>query len=242
MTISVLVNGAFGRMGQLTAKVIDEDERFKLVGQTGREYDLKKAIADSQADVVIDFTHPTSVYQNLKTIIEAKAHPVIGTSGLTQPEIKKMQALSHDLQLGGIIAPNFSLGAVLLMKHAREIVKYMPNVEIIELHHDAKLDSPSGTSIRTAELLSENRKKLPEKKSHETVTGARGGRHLGIPIHAIRLPGLLAHEEVIFGSAGETLRISHDAIDRVCFMPGIKLACEKVMDLKELVYGLEDIL
>lgn len=242
MTIAVLINGAFGRMGQITAKAIAEDARFKLVGQIGREYDLKKSITDSGADVVIDFTTPSSVFKNLQTIIEAKARPVIGTSGLKQDQIKKMQVEAKKLQLGGIIAPNFSLGAVLMMKHAKEIVKYMPQVEIIEYHHDGKIDSPSGTSIRTAELLAENRAKTEVKKTHETISGARGALHLGIPIHAIRLPGLLAHEEVIFGNTGETLTIRHDSIDRVSFMPGVKLACEKVMQLKELVYGLEEVL
>lgn len=243
MPIKILVNGAFGRMGQMTVKTITSHPEFELVGQTAREYNLQKSIQDSGAQVVIDFTHPSSVYENTLTIIETGAHPVIGTSGLKGNQVKALQERCASLKLGGIIAPNFSLGAVLMMKYAKAIAHYMPQVEIIELHHDGKIDSPSGTAIHTAEMLAEvtdvvNR---PTKKYQETVPGARGANHHGIPIHAIRLPGLLAHEEIIFGSQGETLRLRHDTIDRQCFMPGVCLACKKVLDLDRLIYGLEEI-
>lgn len=244
MTITVLINGAFGRMGQTTAKAITNHPRLELVGQTGREYDLKKAITDSNAQVVIDLTHPQAVFDNACTIISAGAHPVIGTSGLTIEQISDLQARCAEKKLGGIIAPNFSLGAVLMMKYAREIAKYMLNVEIIEMHHENKADSPSGTALRTAQMLSEV---MPEvnpnrQPSRETIPGARGASYNGIPIHAVRLPGILAHEQIIFGESGETLTLRHDSIDRECFMPGICLACEKVMGLDHMVYGLEEIL
>lgn len=244
MTIKVLVNGAFGRMGQITSKAIENHSGLALVGQTGKDYDLKKAIKDSKAQVVVDFTNPTSVFTNTNIILDAGARPVIGTTGLSPVEIRKLQERAAALKLGGIIAPNFSLGAVLMMKYAQEIVKYMPNVEIIEMHHDGKKDSPSGTALRAAEMLVSARENINSaaKKSHEIVAGSRGANYHNIPIHAVRLPGFLAHTQIIFGETGETLTLKHDSIDRQCFMPGICLACEKVMQLDYLVYGLEEIL
>lgn len=244
MPIKILVNGAFGRMGQITAKAVKSHPNFELVGQTGREYNLTQSIKDSHAQIVIDFTSPEAVFENTTHIINAGAHPIIGTTGLTLDQVKKLQEKCAQLKLGGIIAPNFSLGGVLMMKYAREIVKYMPNVEIIELHHDKKADSPSGTAMRTAEMLAEAAPKVnqPTKPIRETVPGARGANYHQIPIHAVRLPGFLAHQQIIFGNTGETLTLRHDSIDRECFMPGVILACEKVQKLQELIYGLENIL
>jgi len=244
MSIKILINGAFGRMGQMTVKTISTHPGFELVGQIGREYDLQKAIKDSHAQVVIDFTHPESVFNNAYAIIEAGAHPVIGTSGLTLEQIRTLQDKCARMKLGGIIAPNFSLGAILMMKYAKEIVKYIPHVEIIEMHHDNKVDSPSGTALHSAEILGNSlaATNQPLKASREIIPGARGATHHGIPIHAIRLPGFLAHQQIIFGHTGETLTLRHDSIDRQCFMPGVCLACEKVVKLEQLVYGLEEIL
>lgn len=244
MSINILINGAFGRMGQMTVKAITDDPRFTLVGQTSRDYNLAKAIHDSNAQVVIDFTTAEAVYNNTLTIIEAHAHPVIGTSGLTSEQIQSLQQRALNEQLGGIIAPNFSLGAILMMKAAKEIAKYMPNVEIIELHHAGKVDSPSGTAMRTAELIMEEISEINplSQPSRETIPGSRGANYHHIPIHAVRLPGLLAHQMIIFGTIGETLTLKHDSLDRQCFMPGVLLACEKVMHLKKLIYGLESIL
>lgn len=245
MAIAILVNGAFGRMGQMTTKTIKENPNFELVGQTGREYDLKKAIKDSAAQVVIDFTHPSSVYANTLTIMEAGARPVIGTTGLQLEQVKQLQKHCAELKLGGIIAPNFSLGAVLMMKYAVEIAKYIPNVEIIEMHHEEKAESPSGTSLRTAEMIAtaiRDGVNPSIKPTHEIIPGSRGALYQGIPIHAVRLPGFLAHQQIIFGEMGETLTLRHDSIDRRCFMSGICFACEKVMQLDHLVYGLEELL
>lgn len=244
MPIKVLVNGAFGRMGQMVTKTLSENANFDLVGQTGREYNLEKSIKDSGAQVVVDFTHPDAVFANANIIIDAGARPVIGTSGLTLEQIRNLKEKCSKLKLGGLVVPNFSLGAVLMMKHAKEIVKYMPNVEIIEYHHDSKADSPSGTALRTADMLATSCKTVnqPPKATIQNVPGARGANAHHIPIHAIRLPGFLAHQEVVFGGTGETLTISHNSIDRICFMPGVCLACEKVMKLDKLVYGLEEVL
>ena len=244
MQINILVNGAFGRMGQMTVKTLSEYPGFNLVGQTGRDYDLKKSIHDSQAQVVVDFTSAEAVFKNCQAIIEAGAHPVIGTSGLTAKQIDILRKNCADLKLGGMIVPNFSLGAVLMMKYAKEIVKHMPHVEIIEMHHENKMDCPSGTAMRSAEMLAEAQQIInqPIKPSHENISGARGANHHNIPIHAIRLPGFLAHQQIIFGNTGETLTLRHDSIDRQCFMPGVCLACEKVMGLEHLVIVLEEIL
>jgi 4-hydroxy-tetrahydrodipicolinate reductase len=244
MTIRVLVNGAFGRMGQMTVNALTQDSRFELVGQAGRTQDLVKAMQDSRAEVVVDFTHPDAVFGNTQHIIDAGAHPVIGTSGLTRDHIKTLTDLAAKKRCGGLIAPNFSLGAVLLMKHAALIAKYLPHVEIIELHHDKKVDSPSHTALRTAELMKEACPHLnqPPHLSQEIALHARGALYQHVPIHAVRLPGLLANEQVIFGQPGETLTLTHHSIDRQCFMPGVLLACEKVMSLDRLIYGLEHLL
>lgn len=243
MPIKVLVNGAFGRMGLMTVGMLEKNADFELVGQIGREYDLKKSIHDSGAEVVVDFTHPDGVFNNTMTIIDSGARPVIGTSGLTIKQIQNLQEKCEKLKRGGIIAPNFSLGAVLMMKHAQQIAKYLPNVEIIELHHDKKADSPSGTALRTAELIAEAAE-LNEAAHgvRETVPGARGALYRGIPIHAVRLPGFLAHQQIIFGGTGETLTLRHDSMDRQSFMPGVAFACKHVMQMDHLIYGLEEII
>jgi 4-hydroxy-tetrahydrodipicolinate reductase len=244
MPINVLVNGAFGRMGLSTVKAISEHPGLTLVGQIGREYNLKESIKDSKADVVVDFTLPDAVYHNALTIIDTGARPVIGTSGLTREQVHQLQETSRKLKRGGIIAPNFSLGAVLMMKHAKEIARYMSHVEIIEMHHDNKVDSPSGTAMLTADLIAQAQSQVnqPIKTSKEILPHARGATHHNVPIHSVRLPGFLAMQEVIFGNTGETLTLRHNSIDRASFMPGVCLACEKVMGLEELIYGLEQVL
>lgn len=244
MAIRVLVNGAFGRMGQMVTKAISEHPSLELAGQTGREYDLAQSIKDSRADVVVDFTHPEVVYRNTEIIIKSGARPVIGTSGLKPEQVKALQKLCAAAKLGGLIAPNFSLGGVLVMKYAREMAKYMPNVEIIEMHHDGKVDSPSGTAMRAAEMLAESvgHANPAMKEMHETIPGARGATMFNIPIHAVRLPGMLAHLQILFGNQGESVTLRHDSLDRGCFMPGVCLGCEKVMGLDHMVYGLEELL
>lgn len=245
MTIRILVNGAQGKMGQATVNAITNHSDLTLVGQTGPTDDLAAEIKQSQAQVVVDFTNADVVLKNTLTIINAGAHPVIGTSGLLAEQVKALQARCAELKLGGIIAPNFSLGAVLMMKHAQAIVKYFPHVEIIEMHHDGKLDSPSGTAVRTAEMLAVERtpsSSTNKKKTREVVPGARGATYQDISIHSVRLPGLVAHQQIIFGGTGETLTLRHDSIDRISFMPGVCLACIKVVALKELIYGLEGVL
>lgn len=244
MTIRILVNGAQGKMGQETVKAITEHHKdFSLVAKTGKSDDLAKAILEHKPQVVIDFTHANVAFKNSQIIIEAGAHPVIGTSGLLKDQIALLQERCAKLKLGGIIVPNFSLGAVLMMKCAKEIARHFSTAEIIEMHHAGKLDSPSGTAMRTAELIASTRTRQPTfaYDTKETLAGARGASYANIPIHSVRLPGIIANQEIIFGAPGETLSIKHVTIDRQCFMPGVIVACKKVLKLDRLVYGLEEL-
>ena len=244
-SIRVLVNGAHGRMGQAAVKALADYPGLILAGTATRGDDLTLAIATSQAQVVVELTNADAVFVNSQRIIAAGAHPVIGASGLTQAQITTLQAACAAQKLGGIIAANFSLGAVLLMKYAREIARYYQHAEIIEMHHAGKLDSPSGTALHTAAMMADQLQTAngeEQQPTRETIPGARGASLAGIPIHSIRLPGLVAYQQVIFGGTGETLTLQHNSIDRVSFMPGICLACTKVVALDVLVNGLEHIL
>jgi 4-hydroxy-tetrahydrodipicolinate reductase len=247
--IKVLVSGSAGRMGSESVKAVSKDPELDLVGQVSYSSELNAAIKHSGAQVVIDFTHPDVAASNTKIILEAGARPVMGTTGFTAGDIADLQKLAKSKKLGGLIAPNFAIGAVLMMRFAAEAAKYFPRVEIVEKHHDAKADAPSGTAIKTAELISETIKKyglekqvVPRVNSVESLKGSLGGNLNNIHIHSIRLPGFIADQDVIFGSVGQRLTISHESLDRIAYMPGVILACKKVMTLNELVYGLEHLL
>jgi 4-hydroxy-tetrahydrodipicolinate reductase len=244
MAIRVLVNGAKGRMGRQVVAAVQAEPETELVGETDLGDDLPAAIARSKAQVVVDFTHPSSAYANVQAILAAGARPVVGTTGFTPEQIADLQARAQAKGLGGLIAPNFAIGAVLMMRLAAEAARHMPYVEIIELHHDGKAEAPSGTAIKTAELIAEVRPKAPplQVESKELSPGARGARGYAVPIHSVRLPGHVAHQEVILGGLGETLRIRHDSISRESFMPGVLLAVKKAPALKQLFYGLEHLL
>lgn len=243
MDIKVIVNGAAGKMGQETIKAVLATEGLTLVGKIDKENDLNHEIKSNQADVVIDFTHPSAGFQNTKTILTAGAHPVIGTTGFSPEQILELQKLAQQKKLGGIIAPNFSIAAILMMQYACDAAKYFPHVEIIEMHHDAKADSPSGTAIKTAEMLAAVKQKVkPKVQDKAILANSRGAVLEDIHIHAVRLPGIVADQQVIFGGLGETFTLSHRTLNREAFMPGVILACKKVVTLNQLVYGLEHIL
>ncbi|MDI1352612.1 MAG: 4-hydroxy-tetrahydrodipicolinate reductase [bacterium] len=243
MLTRVLVNGSKGKMGVPACETLRQHSQFELVGETNRSDDLGNAIRDTKAQIVVDLTRADCVYQNTLTIINAGAHPVVGTSGLIPAQIEELTAICSKKKLGGIIAPNFSISAVLMMIFAAKAGEYLSEVEIIEMHHPQKLDAPSGTALKTAEMIASARK-MPKQQLllKELIPGARGGNHCDINIHSLRLPGVIARQEVIFGNLGETLSITHDTTDRRCFMPGIVLACQQVMNLNTLVYGLEHLL
>lgn len=261
--INILVNGACGRMGQAVVKTVIEDEELNLVAAVdivgGKdagelvglntngvivETDLKEAISSKKPQVMVDFTRPDVVFNSAKTALELKVAPVIGTTGLTDEQKKELEKIAKENDTPIFIAPNFAIGAVLMMLMSKQAAKYLPNVEIIELHHDKKLDAPSGTAVQTAEMIKEVRKSMkqghPDEK--EKLQGARGAEVDGMHIHSVRLPGLVAHQQVIFGGLGETLTIRHDSMDRTSFMPGVALACKKVLGLKGMTIGLDKIM
>lgn len=243
MRTRVLINGARGKMGRLASETIRSQAQFELVGELGRGDALQRAIIDSKADIVIELTTADCVYANSLTIINNNVHPIIGASGLLPEQVKTLQALSAEKKLGGVIVPNFSIAAVLMMHFASLAARFIPNVEIIEGHHAQKQDAPSGTAIKTAEMIAHARTTpLNTHSQKELLPGARGAKYLDVPIHSLRLPGLLARQEIIFGQQGETLSICHNTLDRNAFMPGIVHACERVLQLQHLYYGLEHLL
>ena len=242
--ILILVNGAKGRMGQEVVKAVTAAPDLELVDQTDLGDDLIARIKASQAQAVVDFTTAAVAFENTRKILEAGVHPVVGTSGLLTEQVVELQQLVQDKGIGGLIAPNFAIGAVLLMKYAQDAAKYLPDVEVIELHHNRKADAPSGTAVKTAQLIAEARQEIPKAlvEEKELFEGARGSEVHGVRVHSLRLPGLVAHQEVIFGGTGETLTIRHDSIHRESFMPGVCLACRKVIGTQQLFYGLEHLL
>lgn len=261
--IKVIVSGACGKMGRSVLNAVYQDPELELVGavdvnsgvdigdligvaKTGIivDSDLQNVINNVKPDVMVDFTRPAVVMGNVRIALKNSVCPVIGTTGLSDDDKNEINKLCKGNNKGAFIAPNFAIGAVLMIKLSTEVAKYLPNVEIIELHHDQKLDAPSGTALRTAELISEVRESMSQGHPDEIekVPGARGGNFDGIRIHSVRLPGYVAHQEVIFGGLGQTLTIRHDSINRDSFMPGVVLACKKVVNLDGLVCGLENIL
>lgn len=256
MSIKVVIAGFKGKMGQAAYKMVTEDPELDLVGlldpfAAEKEiegvpvFNDKEGLAEAvTADVWVDFTTPKVAYENTRFALEQGFAPVVGTTGFTVEQISELTALSRSKSLGGLIAPNFAIGAILLMQFAAQAAKYFPNVEIIELHHDNKKDAPSGTAIKTAELISQVRPSQQQGAAdeEESLAGARGADFDGMRIHSVRLPGLVAHQEVIFGSQGEGLTLRHDSYDRVSFMTGVNLGIKQVVKRNELVYGLEHLL
>jgi 4-hydroxy-tetrahydrodipicolinate reductase len=238
--VKVIVNGAKGRMGSEAVKAVNNDSELELVGTCDVGDDLAALIKQTGAQVVVDLTAASAGFTNTQTILNAGACPVIGTSGFLEQQVQELQALAKTKKLGGLIAPNFSVGAVLMMKFAVQAAKYLPDVEVIEAHSPQKEESPSGTGIRTAELIAAARTKAATPCSDkELIEGARGAELNGVKLHSIRLPGVVAQQTVFFGGLSETLKIEHNSQHRESFMPGICLACKEVVKRSELVYGLE---
>lgn len=259
MTKKVLVAGFTGAMGQKAVNLVNSLDNFELVAGMSptatndpQKYNLPAGakiyqslaeIPDLAADIWIDFTTPKAVYDNVKFALEHHISPVVGTTGMSDEQEAELIKISQKEKVGGLIAPNFGMSAVLLMKFAKEAAKYFPDAEIIEMHHADKKDAPSGTALATAKMIAQNR---PEHETApdevETLENVRGGDYRGIKIHSVRLPGYIAHEQVLFGGPGEALTIRQDSFDRESFMGGVKVALEKVDQLDELVVGLENIL
>lgn len=256
--IKVGVCGAMGRMGKEVVNAVCCSNDFELVCavdvvELDTEVcegvhingDLKGAIEIAKPDVVIDFTQPKNVFENAKICLENGVRPVIGTTGLSEAQLKTLKEMTEKNNLGCFIAPNFSTGAVLMMKFAKIAAKYFENAEIIELHHNQKKDAPSGTAIKTAQMMAEENSSFTTGNCDETeiIAGSRGGStNANIHIHSVRMPGYMASQEVLFGSAGQILSIRHDSVDRKCYMPGVLLAAKYTAEHNEFVYGLDNIL
>jgi 4-hydroxy-tetrahydrodipicolinate reductase len=241
--IKVGVLGARGRMGSEVVKAITEASDLELVAALDLG-DSLDALVSKGAQVVVDFTTPDSVIANLEFLIGKNIHAVIGTTGFDDARIAKIRSLLASSKSGVLIAPNFAIGAVLMMEFATKAAKYFESAEIIELHHPNKVDAPSGTAARTAELMSKSRKEaglapMPDATT-SSLDGARGAIVGDIPVHSVRVRGLVAHQEVLLGGIGETLSIRHDSIDRVGFMPGVLLGVRQVVSHPGLTFGLEN--
>jgi 4-hydroxy-tetrahydrodipicolinate reductase len=244
--IKVGVLGANGKMGTQTVATITAAADLELVAALDLG-DSIEILKKSGAEVVVDFTHPDSVMANLEYAINNGINVVVGTTGFDSAKLAKVkELLANNPKVGALIAPNFGLGAVLMMQFAAQAAKHFESVEIIELHHPNKADAPSGTATRTAELITDarkvaNRPPMPDATT-SALPGARGAKVGDVPIHSLRLRGLVAHQEVILGDQGETLSIRHDSIDRTGFMPGVLLGIRKVGSHPGLTFGLEKFL
>jgi 4-hydroxy-tetrahydrodipicolinate reductase len=236
--IRVVVNGAAGRMGGLAVAAIKEADDLELTAACGRGDDLAAAIRDARADVVVEFTRPDCVRANALAIVEAGARPVIGTSGVDGATRGELMRRCEEKKLGGLLAPNFAIGAVLMMRLAEIAARHMPAVEIVEAHHASKVDAPSGTAIASAERIA--RVRGPSMSPPGSV--ARGELKSGVPVHSLRLPGVVAEQKIWFGELGQKLSIEHVTYSREAFMPGVLLACRKVMKLDRFVVGLDELL
>ncbi len=255
------VVGAAGRMGAEVCRAVSGADDLELVaavdraggGRAVREVagvdadlvvaDELAALTDAGAEVAVEFTGPASVGDNLCWLLEHGIHAVVGATGIADEQLERARSLAAEGAANALLAPNFAIGAVLLMRFAEQAARHLPHVEVVELHHDQKLDAPSGTALRTAEMIAAARAESPDVPlGDDRHPGARGADHEGVRVHSLRLPGLVAHQEVVFGGQGQTLTLRHDSLDRSSFMPGVLLACRRVASLDGLVVGLDRLL
>lgn len=258
--IRVVVAGASGRMGQIICQHLSRCSGIELVGAVDKDKSgspvsselpnlilsdkLGETLDSTAPHVLVDVTHPGAAAANAMSALKRGVAVVIGTSGLSQQDTRELALNCDEFKTPALLVPNFAVGAVLMMKFAEMAAAYMPNVEIIEMHHNQKADAPSGTAKSTAERISAARTSTPDRTTHESVQvdGARGGVYKEVRVHSVRLPGFLAHQQVLFGSAGETLTIRHDSNDRACFMGGVELAVRNVWNLSGFQVGLEKVM
>lgn len=252
--------GANGKMGKAMIDGVIVENDMQIVGavdinaigteiaaESGVfiEEDLEKMVKTKDPDIVVDFTSPAVIKQNIMKVLSLKKHIVVGTTGLSPADLEEIDAEARRVGRVVFVAPNFALGAVLMMDFAARAAKYFPHVEVIELHHDQKKDAPSGTAIKTLEMMAAQREKMHQGQADEIekIPGSRGGEYEGMRVHSVRLPGYVAHQEVIFGGKGQTLTIRHDSMSRESFVAGLLLSIRSIQDLTPgLVYGLENIL
>ncbi len=254
--LKVIVVGAAGKMGLTVCGAVIDDPDLELVAAVDNSgfkvewldsrglkirSDLETALAETGADVMVDFTKADAVMNNAQVALNAGAHAVIGTTGLSQNDIDTLVALTAKTDKNILLAPNFAIGAVIMMKVAQRAAKYFDRAEVVEYHHDEKHDAPSGTAILSAEMLAENLQAQPLDEV-EKFPGARGATVKGIPVHSVRSPGFVAHQEIILGLKGQVLTIRHDAIDRSSFMPGVVLAIKEIAGCSGFTYGLDKLI
>jgi 4-hydroxy-tetrahydrodipicolinate reductase len=262
--IRVGVIGAYGKMGREVCRAIAEDPDCTLVAAVDTNgcgenvgaiighselsvvvSDELDVLTDAEVDVAVDFTHPDAVMDNLRWCVRHAVHAVVGTTGISQADLDEIRALIDEegSESNVFVAPNFAIGAVLMMRFSAAASKFLPDVEIIELHHSKKADAPSGTALKTAEEIAKERGDAGTgSASKELVAGARGADVGGIQVHSVRLPGLVAHQEVILAGPGQSLTIRHDSYDRASFMPGVLVAVKNITKHPGLTYGLENLL
>jgi 4-hydroxy-tetrahydrodipicolinate reductase len=246
--IRVGVVGARGKVGREVCAAVDDADDLELVAEvdTGDADDSLEDLVTSDAQVVVDFTHPDVVMDTLEFCVDHGIHAVVGTTGFDDARLDQLRTWLDGTRTGVLVAPNFSIGAVLMMRFAAEAAPYYESVEIVELHHPDKADAPSGTARRTASLIAAARREagsgpIPDATS-TAIDGARGAEVEGIRVHGLRIRGLVAHQEVILGGEGETLTIRHDSLDRVSFTPGVLLGVRRIRDAPGLTVGLESFL
>ena len=248
--IKVAVCGALGKMGKEVVCAVVAAQDMELVAKIDiaaedMYHTIEEAARVVDIDLVIDFTQPKSIYENALYCLKNNIKIVIGTTGLTDEQIESLRRLSDENKTGCLIAPNFSTGAVLMMMFARQAAKYFDNAEIVELHHNQKKDAPSGTAVKTAQMMAEVKADFAKNNCEETETieGSRGGTsYADIHIHSVRMPGYIASQEVIFGSSGQILKVRHDSMDRKCYMDGVLLAVRHTYKENDFVYGLDNIM
>ncbi len=244
--LKVGVLGARGRMGSESVRAIEAAEGLSLVAALDAD-DALEGLVDAGAEVVVDFTNPAAVMDNLRFCVTHGIHAVVGTSGFDDARIDEVRTIAAESpEVGVLIVPNFSIGAVLMMRFAQIAAPYFESVEIVELHHPGKVDAPSGTATRTAELIAEARREAGTGPSPDATTsdplGARGAVLDGVHVHAVRSRGLVAHQEVLFGDVGETLTIRHDSVHRESFMPGVVAGVRGVGSRPGVTVGLDAVL
>jgi 4-hydroxy-tetrahydrodipicolinate reductase len=262
MPIEVVVHGALGRMGREVVTALCKDPQLKPVGAVDSKAEgkslplpdradsiplssnLESLLAQTNPQVLVDFSVAEAAMDAVRLAAKQRVNLVIGTTGLSADDLSEIDRLARANEIGAIAAPNFALGAVIMIHLAKVAARYFDYAEIIEMHHEQKLDAPSGTALSTAKAMAEARGKpfLHSSPGKKSIEGTRGGELQGVSLHSMRLPGLMAHQEIIFGTSGQTLTIRHDTINRECYMPGVVLAIKKVIGLKGLTYGLDNLL
>jgi 4-hydroxy-tetrahydrodipicolinate reductase len=236
----VAVLGAKGRMGAEVVRAVTAADDLTL----GPTYDMGDTLDLAGVDVAVDFTHPSAVMDNLKACIDAGVHAVVGTTGFDEERLAQLRAWLDGTSVGVLVAPNFGIAAVLMMRFAAQAARFFDSAEIVELHHPGKADAPSGTARRTAELIAEARAGLPPMPdaTSQSLDGARGASVDGVRVHSVRLAGLVAHQEVLLGGSGESLTLRHDSYDRASFMPGVLLGIRQIGSRPGLTVGLDALL